>query len=251
MKVVSILTCWPGWKRCTWLTKLSLQREAASVSEYMCECQWHCLSSCWLFGVATVEGGIRACNGAICVTSNVPCTIRYFIFFLVCSLLYAWQQVTWLGWSDAGGCMWVGVHVGRCVGGRERGLWGGAEEWKEGLLGVLLVAWHTDSSTPSAACSQSALCQRASGWWTASTLRRRGTEEPWGGASGEAGSQINQEFVSACVSIGFSVPAVYIWFARCSNLSRRCFFFFPRNLAAFTTLDLCNVRSVPCSTGHI
>lgn len=38
-----------------------------------------------------------------------------------------------------------------------------AGEGKEGLSGVLLVARHTDSSTPSAACSQSALCQRAAG----------------------------------------------------------------------------------------
>lgn len=38
-----------------------------------------------------------------------------------------------------------------------------AYEGKEGLLGVLLVACHTDSSTPSALCSQSALCQRAAG----------------------------------------------------------------------------------------
>lgn len=34
-----------------------------------------------------------------------------------------------------------------------------AEEGKEGLLGVLLVACHTDSSTPSAVCSPSTLCQ--------------------------------------------------------------------------------------------
>jgi len=37
------------------------------------------------------------------------------------------------------------------------------EEGKEGLLGVLLVACHTDSSIPSAVCSQSALCQKAAG----------------------------------------------------------------------------------------
>ena len=34
-----------------------------------------------------------------------------------------------------------------------------ANKAKEGLFGVLLVAYHTDSSTPSAVYSQLALCQ--------------------------------------------------------------------------------------------
>lgn len=37
------------------------------------------------WSVARVQGGIRACNDAICVTSlNVPCSIRSFIFTFVC-----------------------------------------------------------------------------------------------------------------------------------------------------------------------
>lgn len=52
--------------------------------------------------------------------------------------------------------MFEGVQEGRSRDCRERQRTG---EGKEGPLGVLLVACHTDTSTPSAVCSQSALCQ--------------------------------------------------------------------------------------------
>lgn len=108
-----------------------------------------------------------------------------------------------------------------------------AYKGKEGLLGVLLVACHTDSSTPSAVCSQSALCQWAAVWWTARTRKRRrrrqGETVSQGKASNVAGEIEENEGgrvklkcdVYACVGIAYRDPLCKLWLARCSyNLSR-------------------------------